>query len=211
MTASTKATIDLQRTELLDAAAFLFATKGFHATGMRELARQLNIKAGSLYYHISSKDQLLNEVCEIGLRSLASNIDHSAANNHGLPETIRSIVIGHTNLLNHYGSYLNCYQNEYVHLTADVREKLRLELITFHHKIDDVFKRAITNGETHPELVVKNARLALIAILHQLSRLGTEHPQTNMETTAEGLSAILIHGLARRSAGSAGTKPPPSA
>jgi len=211
MTGHTKASLDLQRTELLDAAAFLFATKGFHATGMRELAGQLKIKAGSLYYHISSKDQLLNEVCEIGLSSLASNIDQAVAKNQALPETIRAIVIGHAGLLNHYGSYLNCYQNEYVHLTADVRERLRLELVTFHHKIDDVFKRAIANGETYPELIVKNARLAIIAILHQLSRLGTEHHQANMETTAEGLSTILIHGLARRSAGTGGTKPPPSA
>jgi AcrR family transcriptional regulator len=211
MTASTKVIIDPQCTELLDAAAFLFATKGFHATGMRELARQLKIKAGSLYYHISSKDQLLNEVCEIGLRGLSSNIDRATANNQGLPETVRSIVIGHADLLNHYGSYLNCYQNEYVHLAADVREKMRLELIAFHHKIDDVFKRAIANGEIHPELNVKNARLALIAILHQLSRLGTEHHQANLETTAEGLSAILIHGLARQPAGPAGTMPPPSA
>jgi AcrR family transcriptional regulator len=208
MTESTKATIDLQRTELLDAAAFLFATKGFHATGMRELAPQLKIKAGSLYYHISSKDQLLNEVCEIGMRGLSSNIDQAVANNHGLPETIRSIVIGHADLLNHYGSYLTCYQNEYVHLATDVREKMRRELVTFHHKIDDVFKRAIANGETHPELIVKNARLALIAILYQLSRLGTEHHQANLETAAEGLSAILIHGLVRRSGESRGTKPP---
>ena len=201
MTVHTKASIDLLRTELLDAAAVLFATRGFHATGMRELARQLKIKAGSLYYHISSKDQLLNEVCEIGLSSLASNIDQAVAKNQALPETIRAIVIGHAGLLNHYGSYLNCYQTEYVHLAADVREKMRLELVTFHHKIDDVFKRAIANGETHPELVVKNARLALIAMLHQLSRLGTEHHQANLETTAEGLSAILIHGLAIQSAG----------
>jgi AcrR family transcriptional regulator len=177
---------------------------------MRELAGQLKIKAGSLYYHISSKDQLLNEVCEIGLRGLSSNIDQAIANNRALPETIRSIVIGHVDLLNHYGSYLNCYQNEYVHLSADVREKMRLELVTFHHKIDDVVRRAIANGETHPEIIVKNARLALIAILHQLSRLGTEHHQANLETTAEGLSAILIHGLARQSAAAAGTRPPPS-
>ena len=33
----------LRRSELLDAAAHLFATTGFHATSMRELAKSLNI------------------------------------------------------------------------------------------------------------------------------------------------------------------------
>jgi AcrR family transcriptional regulator len=198
MEQSTKTSVDLQRTQLLDAAADLFATKGFHGTGMRELARHLKIKAGSLYYHITSKDQLLDEICAIGMQGLSSNVDQASARNSGFPETIRSIIVGHAQLIKHYGSYLSCYQNEYVHLSADVREKMRLELIAFHRKIDDVFRRAIAQGETGPNLVVKNARLALIAILHQLSRLGSEQHQASLDKTAEGLSEILIHGLASK-------------
>src|SRR5690348_14242136 len=98
---------DLQRNHLLDAAAHLFATKGFHATGMRELARHLKIKAGSLYYHITSKDQLLNEICEIGMNGLSLNIDRACAEHSRFPATIRAIVLGHAQLIRHYGSYLS--------------------------------------------------------------------------------------------------------
>jgi AcrR family transcriptional regulator len=196
MPRDTKTSVDLQRTELLDVAAQLFATKGFHATSMRELARRLKIRAGSLYYHISSKDQLLNEICEIGMKGLSSNIDRAILANRGMPETIRAIVLGHAELIKQHGSYLSAYQNEYVHLTDDVREKMRLELIGFHRKIDDVFKRAIGNSETSPKLVVKDARLALICVLYQLSRMGSEQHQVDLRKTAEGLGEILIYGLA---------------
>jgi AcrR family transcriptional regulator len=213
MEQSTKTSVDLQRTQLLDAAAHLFATKGFHGTGMRELARHLKIKAGSLYYHITSKDQLLDEICEIGMDRLSSNVDRASAGNSGFPETIRSIIVGHAQLIKRYGSYLSCYQNEYAHLSADVREKMRLELVAFHRKIDDVFKRAIAQRETSSKLVVKNARLALIAILHQLSRLGSEQHQSSLNKTAEGLSEILIYGLASKrsdpSRGMEAQSPPP--
>jgi AcrR family transcriptional regulator len=213
MEQSTTTSVDLQRTQLLDAAAHLFATKGFHGTGMRELARHLKIKAGSLYYHIRSKDQLLDEICAIGMQGLSSNVAQASAGNRGFPETIHSIIVGHAQLIKHYGSYLSCYQNEYAHLCPDVREKMRLELIAFHRKIDDVFRRAITQGETGPNLVVKNARLALIAVLHQLSRLGSEQHQPSLDKTAEGLSEILIHGLASKRSDSSGgieaQSPPP--
>ena len=193
-----KANVDLQRADVLDAAARLFAKKGFHATGMRELAAHLQIKAGSLYYHIQSKDQLLNEICEIGMQRLSSNIDRAIAANSSLPDIIRSIVVGHAELIKDYGSYLDCYQNEYIHLAADVRERMRLRLVAFHHEIDDVFKRAIAKAETRPDLVVRDARLAVISILQQLSRLAPEHTIFDLERTAAGLTEILIYGLARQ-------------
>lgn len=56
--------------ELLDAAARLFARRGYAATSMREIALEVDMKPGSLYYHFPSKEELLIAVYQAGVLAL---------------------------------------------------------------------------------------------------------------------------------------------
>ena len=44
-------------------ASALFRTKGFTATSMRDLAISVGVEAPSLYNHIGSKSELLQDIC----------------------------------------------------------------------------------------------------------------------------------------------------
>jgi AcrR family transcriptional regulator len=51
-------------------AAELFASKGYHATGISELSEAVGMGRGALYHHISSKEDLLFEINSRYLRGL---------------------------------------------------------------------------------------------------------------------------------------------
>jgi AcrR family transcriptional regulator len=53
------------RERILDAAANLFARKGFYAVSIREITRTVGIKESSLYNHFRSKEQLLEEILDL--------------------------------------------------------------------------------------------------------------------------------------------------
>lgn len=62
------------RGDVLATAARLFRHDGFYATTMRDIAHGSGIEAGSIYYHFQSKDQILNEVLELGVRQLYEKV-----------------------------------------------------------------------------------------------------------------------------------------
>ena len=51
-----------RREQILDSASRLFSERGYHATSMRDLASELGMQGGSLYAHISGKEELLVEI-----------------------------------------------------------------------------------------------------------------------------------------------------
>jgi AcrR family transcriptional regulator len=51
---------------ILHSAAQLFHRQGFSATTLRQIAARAKIKAGSIYYHFDSKEEILDEVLDRG-------------------------------------------------------------------------------------------------------------------------------------------------
>jgi AcrR family transcriptional regulator len=56
------------REQILDAAAALFAERGFAATTTRMIAERVGVRQASLYYHFAGKDELLIELLTTSVR-----------------------------------------------------------------------------------------------------------------------------------------------
>lgn len=84
-----------RRQEIIDAAADIFATKGYDATSIQDIAEAVDILKGSLYYYIKSKEDLLFEVIqEVHEGGLARLEAHRASDAPAL-ECIAAFVRGH--------------------------------------------------------------------------------------------------------------------
>jgi AcrR family transcriptional regulator len=71
--ASTRA--DNRLPAVLDAAARLFASGGYSATSMRDIALACEMLPGSLYYHFAAKEDLLAEVYRRGVEQLRESVE----------------------------------------------------------------------------------------------------------------------------------------
>jgi AcrR family transcriptional regulator len=59
---------------ILESAAKLFRRQGFSATTLRQIASVAQIKAGSIYYYFDSKEAILDEVLDRGLRHVFESV-----------------------------------------------------------------------------------------------------------------------------------------
>ncbi|HZD57906.1 MAG TPA: TetR/AcrR family transcriptional regulator [Anaerolineales bacterium] len=64
----------MNRDDILEAAAQVISKKGFHAASMQDIAEAVHLQKGSLYYHISSKQEILADLLDRGLDLLIERI-----------------------------------------------------------------------------------------------------------------------------------------
>ena len=82
--------------EVLRSAANIFFSKGFHATSIEDVARDVGMLKGSLYYYIKSKDDLLFQLLMAGIEDgdayIAQQIDVSRDPVEQLERAIRAQI-----------------------------------------------------------------------------------------------------------------------
>ena len=146
-----------RRGEILEATCRVFARKGFASAGMRDIADEVGILAGSLYHHFKSKDDLLYEILhtwyeDIG-RDLRRIIDQDLNADETLTQMLHlscdyvidrrdeaAIALNDFNYLSSHPSF------EEIKALADEAERLWIDVLrrgirtgTFRKEFDAIF------------------------------------------------------------------------
>lgn len=99
------------------AAAKLFAVKGFHATSMRDLAKEADVNLALINYHFSNKENLFNQVLKRGLDLFKEVMeDHQGQDLENLLKFLMKEALNKRG----YGYYLNIYMRLFIDQSSDV-------------------------------------------------------------------------------------------
>lgn len=82
----------MTRDEILEAAAQIFREKGFHAASMQDIAEAVNLQKASLYYHVSSKQEILLALLDQALDLLIERMQQVLAQPLSPDEKIRQAM-----------------------------------------------------------------------------------------------------------------------
>src|SRR5687768_14569571 len=91
---------DLTRVRILEAASRVFRRQGLAATGMRDIAAELGMHVGNLYYYFEDRRDLLAFCQETTLERLQALAVRVEAGDAPADEKLRALIAGHVFELN---------------------------------------------------------------------------------------------------------------
>ena len=90
---------DSRLPQILDAAAALFAQRGFEAASVRDIVKSVGMLPGSLYFHFASKEALLVAVYGEGVRRISEAVDAALGEHDDAWERLEAAAAAHLEAL----------------------------------------------------------------------------------------------------------------
>src|SRR6186713_3393653 len=106
-----------RKEQVIRKAAELFRIKGYAASSMRDLAQLLGIEAASLYSHIKSKEEILQNLCFDMAAEFRKSLEEVEKQNVTAGEKLRLGIIGHIQVMSRDLTASAVFMNEHRHLS----------------------------------------------------------------------------------------------
>ena len=154
---------DRRQQEVVDAAAGVFARRGYDQTTVQELAKEVGIAAGGLYHYFGSKEQLLIRICDELMDPLLARIEPLVADESADPaQQLRAVVrLWVEHVCTHRDHMLVFQQERHVIEHGAQWRGVRTTRKRFERMIEDLLGR----GERDGALRFDDRRVALSALL----------------------------------------------
>jgi len=153
---------------LLDAAASLFASKGYGATSTREIATALGIQKASLYYHIGSKEELLYGICKSSLEQIRSDVETALAAAADPLDRIVALICAHVESLLRDQEKHSVAVAEMHLLSPERLARVQALRDDYENLVRSVLDEAYSAGVLRRDIQVKYLCLSLLGLMNRL-------------------------------------------
>jgi TetR/AcrR family transcriptional regulator, cholesterol catabolism regulator len=179
---------------ILKHAAALFRTKGFKATSVRELADTMGIEAPSLYNHIGSKVEILQDICfDIATDYTVFMNDTIAAKENAKTKATKLIQF-HIQKL--YADFDKVYvaDHEWKHLPKRQLEEFLAQRKAYENNFVDIIEDGIQK-KYFKKLDAKIAVLTILSAVRGLEFLHRRRQEFTLQALEENMINHLLNGI----------------
>lgn len=179
---------------IVQKAASMFREKGFPATSMRDLAESVGIEAASLYNHIQSKSEILEEIIFRISEDCNKHLEELDKSDLSSLEKIDGVTRFHIHMMFQRFEEYHVMINEWIHLEAQPLADFINQRRHYVQRLEGIISEGIEAGEIKPILPY----IAVLTILSAVRGLEFWHrSQKNYspEDLEENMVSYLIGGL----------------
>ncbi len=160
---------DASRRQILEIAARLLRARGYAETSLRDIAAEAGMKAGSLYYHFASKDELATEVLRLGVERVREAVERRLRDlGEGASPALRveAAIAAHLETLLLESDFTSAHIRCFPHAPAEVRRALAKVRRDYEGVWAKLVDEAAASGMLAAGADPRSARLAIIGALN---------------------------------------------
>jgi AcrR family transcriptional regulator len=177
--------------EIIEAAARVFAERGFHGATTQDIADVLGIRQASLYYYFPSKEGALELVCLQGVAGFVEVARAIASGPGTAADKLARLIKSHLSPLTDRSDFVRVFLNERQHLPRESRRRIGRWSRGLERVFEDVLREGIRRGEFRADL---DTRLAVLGILGMANAVANWY--RSEEVAIDRVSAEFVRLLA---------------
>lgn len=183
--------------ELVRVANELFSELGYERTTVRLIAERLGVKSGSLYSHISGKDQILQEIIVRVGEEFVRRATEARLSSEDPEIALRQMCREHLRILHELQPSVTVYFNEWRKLDETLRE----DVIALRKQYQEMFRDVVLAGVKAGVFSAPDVRSAVLVILSSLNwtyQWYDQHGPLKPDQIADGYVDFVLEGLRAR-------------
>ncbi|MGA7991008.1 MAG: TetR/AcrR family transcriptional regulator [Thermoanaerobaculia bacterium] len=182
-----------KRARILESAVRSFAAKGFHGTSMDDIAEELLLTRGSLYYYFKDKEEILALCHETALEAMLDVTDRVRASQLPPDQALRRIVVEHARVM------VDKFHGTALALQFDALDpKRRLAVVSardaYEASVREVIAQGIARRVFRP-VDVKLATFAILGAINWLARWYRAGGGASADEVGEAFAELFLAGL----------------
>lgn len=183
--------------EVLDAAATIFAEKGYAAASTRDIADRLGIRQASLYYYFPSKETALAAICELGVKDFIEILQAIIAEPSPVAEKLRAAIANHLSPLRTHpdADYIRVFVRHRHELPDGLRQRVAGLARSYQGLIERLFTEGIETGEIRANVNPQLATLALLGLCNSVITNRALPRASTIDEIIEEYARIIIGGV----------------
>ncbi|HVS03666.1 MAG TPA: TetR/AcrR family transcriptional regulator [Thermoanaerobaculia bacterium] len=182
-----------RKREILAGASRVFRRQGLHGTGMRDIAAELGMAVGNLYYYFRDKQQLL-AFCQqeslAGLLALARRVEKSGG---GPPERLYRLIVGHLRLL-HEETPGSLAHLDVEALDGAARQQVQPLRDEYEAALRQLIRAGVEQGVFRP-VDAKLASFAILGALNWTAQWYRPGGEASPRQLGREFAGLLVRGL----------------
>jgi len=185
-----------RRDQIIRAAAALFSAKGYHGASMDDIGKHVGMLKGSLYAHVSRKEEILLEIASTAARAFAAAVGTAVHGEAPAGEMLYRAVREHLRTARDLGPLASVFATESRHLDGQPAVWIDESRRRYERLWQRIFEQGVQRGAFRPSLDPALATdLVLGALAGVQPRLSD--PTVDLDQLAIDLCTLLVEGSQR--------------